>query len=213
MHEFSQKYLEFLKKELSGINLTRILDPDEFYYKQIQDSILPALECDTYSRSISAAKYIVDVGFGGGFPIIPLAKHFDKKNFYGFEARSKKVTAVKKIASYFGLNNVHLYHYRIEDILFDKKVLITFKAVGKVQDFLLKINTTSQVKIFFYKGPGYKEQDILEIPGFKLISQEDIEIPQTERRIILGFENVPHGTNQKKTKKMHKNLVKFSSLI
>ena len=123
MRDFSNKYLKFLKVELKGLNLTRILDSEEFYQKQIVDSIQPAQDSAILQDAIANCEYVVDIGFGGGFPILPLAKKFPHTKFVGFEAREKKVIAVKKIVSYFKMGNVQLIHNRIENILgWNKKV-------------------------------------------------------------------------------------------
>ena len=90
MKEFSQKYLELLTGEFSGINLTRIDGPEEFYNKQILDSVLPMEKSAVFRNALEKTKILVDIGFGGGFPILPLAfKNLDKK-FYGFEKKEKK---------------------------------------------------------------------------------------------------------------------------
>ena len=67
MKEFSHKYLRFLKDELSGLNLTRILDEEEFYQKQVLDSVLPIQSTDIVRDRLKKTKLLVDVGFGGGF--------------------------------------------------------------------------------------------------------------------------------------------------
>ena len=213
MKDFSKKYLNFLTNDLAGLNLTRILDPDDFYNKQILDSINPAEKSELFKESLKNAKYIIDIGFGGGFPIIPLAKKFPHSNFIGFEAREKKVLAVKKIVDLFSLSNVKLFHKRVEDILFDDNVIIMFKAVGKIEKFLSLLNIQEGCKVFFYKGPGLYKEENLDVLGFKLLEVKEIIIEDTEKRYIVCFEKVLRGTIENKNKKTKKNLVKFSSLI
>ena len=41
MRKLAQDYLAILKGELAGLNLTRILDEEDFYNKQIVDSLIP----------------------------------------------------------------------------------------------------------------------------------------------------------------------------
>ena len=210
MKDFSKKYLSFLKNELAGINLTRILDPDEFYKKQILDSIEPVNSSLLFRNSIKECEFVVDIGFGGGFPIVPLAKIFPESSFFGFEAREKKVNAVKKIVKHFNLKNISLYHKRVEDIYFDKDVVVTFKAVGRIEKFLKMLNLKEGSKVFFYKGPSLYIDENLKVDGFKLLEVVEVLIPETEKRYIVSFEKVPCGTL---VKKINKNLVKFSSLI
>lgn len=117
MLDFSIKYLHVLKTKLAGLNLTNILDPDEFYHKQILDSIHPYLQSPLFQSHVQKRGVVVDVGFGGGFPILPLAKLLPDVHFIGVESKRKKVDAVTLIAAELGLTNVKLVHSRLEDFL------------------------------------------------------------------------------------------------
>jgi 16S rRNA (guanine527-N7)-methyltransferase len=136
MLDFSYAYLHLLKTKYEGLNLTNILDQDEFYNKQIIDSIQPYLESPIFQEWVKKTKVVVDVGFGGGFPILPLAKLLPDVKFIGVESRRKKVDAVQDIANELKLTNVKLVHSRLEDVVFDKPCTITFKAVGTLINYL-----------------------------------------------------------------------------
>ena len=211
MLDFSLKYLNILKTKLAGLNLTNILDQDEFYHKQILDSILPYQESKAFQEDVSRTKVVVDVGFGGGFPILPLAKLLPDVKFVGVESRRKKAEAVTLIASELGLTNVKLVHSRLEDFYFDIPSTITFKAVGTIGDYLPIIHSKTPVKVFFYKGPNFLE---LEGPmvkkiekSWKLLENQEIKVPGTQQRFLVSFEgqNVPRGTV--------KTLVKLSDFL
>jgi 16S rRNA (guanine527-N7)-methyltransferase len=211
---FSKKYYELLIGEFSGINLTRITDYDEFYTKQILDSIEPINQSSVFKTSLDNNKIMVDVGFGGGFPILPMAKTYADYKFIGIETRNKKVKVVDQIASALGLNNVYLHHSRIENVLVDQEVTVTFKAVGKVYDFLSKLNCTKKCQVFFYKGPNFydleADQILLAREGWDIIEEKEISLEGVEKRYLIGFENknVLHGTENKTLI----NLVKLSEL-
>lgn len=212
MLDFSLRYLNVLKTKLAGLNLTNILDQDEFYNKQILDSINPYLQSPLFKAEIEKRGVVVDVGFGGGFPILPLAKLLPGVKFVGVESKRKKVDAVKLIAEELGLTNVKLVHSRLEDFLFDHPATITFKAVGTAMDYLPIINrTTSDISVFLYKGPNFIE---LEGPSlikleksWKLMENQEIKVPGTQQRYLVSFkaQNVPHGTA--------KTLVKLSDFL
>jgi 16S rRNA (guanine527-N7)-methyltransferase len=202
MLDFSIRYLHVLKTKLDGLNLTNILDQDEFYHKQILDSINPYLQSDLFKKSVIETGLVVDVGFGGGFPILPLAKLLPEVQFVGVESKRKKVDAVKLIAEELGITNVKLVHSRLEDFLFDKKCTVTFKAVGTIGDYLPIINRTEQMKVFFYKGPNFVE---LEGPMIKKLEKNwkieeniEIKVPGTQQRFLVAFssQNVPRGTSK-----------------
>jgi len=204
MLDFSIRYLNILKTKLAGLNLTNILEADEFYNKQILDSINPYLQSERFQKSVQATKVVVDVGFGGGFPLLPLAKLLPDIQFIGIESRNKKVEAVQLLIEELGLTNVKVVHSRLEDFFFDVPATITFKAVGTVKDFLPMISSkTNKLSIFFYKGPSFLEleKDSLEKleSTWKLVETQEIKVPGTNQRLLVAFEakNVPRGTAKK----------------
>jgi 16S rRNA (guanine527-N7)-methyltransferase len=200
MLDFSLKYLSILKTKLAGLNLTNILDQDEFYQKQILDSILPYQESHIFQADVKKTKLVVDVGFGGGFPILPLAKLLPDVKFVGVESKRKKVDAVKLIAEDLGLTNVTLVHSRLEDFYFDRPCTITFKAVGTIGDYLPIIHHKFEQKVFFYKGPSFTQLEGDQIKKlekeWKLLENQEIKVPGTQQRFLVSFGsvNVPRGT-------------------
>ncbi len=213
MLNFSLQYLNLLKTRFDGLNLTRILDDQEFYEKQILDSILPYEQSPEFKSNLDRVRRLLDVGFGGGFPIVPLAKHCPHIEARGLESRSKKVDAVNIIAQELKLPNVKVYHHRLDEVLINCPVVITFKAVGTVMDFLPMIQVGSvDINVYFYKGPSYaeKEQPEFEKKLAKHWTQtlnQRLSIPGTEERRLIGFKakNVPRGTS--------KTLVNLSELF
>lgn len=211
MLDFSIRYLQVLKTKLEGLNLTNILDPDEFYHKQILDSINPYLQSELFKGEIAKKKIVVDVGFGGGFPILPLAKLLPDIKFVGVESKRKKVDAVKLIAEELGIHNVKLVHSRLEDFIFDRPAVVTLKAVGTVIDYLPIMNRTNDLSVFFYKGPNFMELEAEALPKlekqWKLMENQQIKVPGTQQRYLVSFfsQNVPRGTA--------KTLVKLSDFL
>jgi 16S rRNA (guanine527-N7)-methyltransferase len=200
MEEFSKKYLTLLTTKYESLNLTRILEPKEFYEKQILDSVLPYQQSSFFKESIDKFKTVIDIGFGGGFPLLPLAFLLPDINFVGFEARRKKVDAVNDIASELGLLNVKAHHCLLEDILFDHDCVITFKAVGTMNDYLKLISAHCQCHVYFYKGPNYLKEieDLTPIINkeWELYTEQKLDTPETFERHLIGFKrkNVPRGT-------------------
>jgi 16S rRNA (guanine527-N7)-methyltransferase len=213
MDDFSRKYYELLTNDYKGINLTRINEFSEFQDKQIIDSTKPYEESAIFKDLINNCGLMVDIGFGGGFPILPMANLLPEVNFIGVETRNKKVKVVGEIAERLGLNNVKLVHSRIENFFIDKECVCTLKAVGKVNDFLSRISTDKEIAVFFYKGPNFYELEKDEIEMTKqnwdIIEEKEIQVPGTDKRFLIGFKNknVLRGTND------IKQLVKLSSIL
>ena len=214
LEKFSRQYFDLLTGEYSGINLTRINEYSDFHNKQIIDSLAPYKESTVYKEYVDKTDYNVDIGFGGGFPILPMANHLPNKKFIGIETRNKKVKVVGEISQKLGLSNTSFLHSRIENVLIDIPVVCTLKAVGKVDDFLSKINTTHSITVFFYKGPGFEEQEKDQLKrarkNWEIVENKILDVPGTDKRLIIGFKNknVPHGTT-----KITNQLVKLSSIL
>ena len=204
MKDFSNRYRSFLINEFKNINLTKILGEEDFYHKQILDSILP-LQCSRmFSQSLEKNNLLLDVGFGAGFPLIPLAHSLPETRCCGIEAKAKKVEVVRQIGENFAMQNVHLFHARLEEFFIDVSLALTFKAVGTVTDCLKKIRTDKTVQAFFYKGPRFHHLEGSEnLPdGWVLIEECSFPLRGTNGRIFLGFENTrPVGKKSGKSRK------------
>jgi 16S rRNA (guanine527-N7)-methyltransferase len=207
MRDFSERYLSLISTEFSSLNLTRITTSEDFYNKQIIDSVKP-LDFKFIKDLIVDCGFCIDVGFGGGFPLLPLAHELPRSKFVGLEARRKKSDAVRTIANRLDLPNVQTFHRRVEEIQFNKNVVITFKAVGKIKDFLDRISYNKNCHVIFYKGPNVDELEgsIDHYKSFRLVFREKYDIEGTDGRTVLVYKgsNVPRGTK--------KDLVKLTDL-
>ncbi len=214
MEQFIDKYLSLLETKFSGLNLTRITDREDFKQKQYIDSLEPLKHSKIFKSDFDLAGLVLDVGFGGGFPLLPLAHAFPDKKFIGIEAREKKVFAVREIAKELDLANVTVYHQRLEDLVIDKPCLVLSKAVADVEKLLPMINSTEKISVYFYKGLSFKENENYQ----KILRTWDVREEcfytfnnSSVSRYIVGFQNknVPCGTISKS--KAEKKL--FSSFI
>lgn len=213
---FTEQYLKILDTDLKGLNLTAIKSFDDFLWKQVLDSIVPACEILYFKQSIEDSSVVVDLGTGGGIPLLPLAVLFPKKKFIGIDARNKKIEAISLIAKKLNIENVTVSHGRFEDFLFDQdKTVFVCKAVGKIDEIIstLKIIANDQ-KIFFYKGQNF---DHLEVALCEKISNncrevldQKYQLESVNERRLVGYElskNVPRGTF------LHVNKKSLSKLI
>jgi 16S rRNA (guanine527-N7)-methyltransferase len=214
MHDFAKKYLELLNGPLKGLNLTSIKDENEFFQKQVLDSVAPLDHSQFFSKALLKSSVLVDVGFGGGFPLLPLALRFPQIKCVGIEARAKKAEAVKFIAHECGINNVCTWHLRLEEILFDVPCALTFKAVGSIEDLLKKINAQVNVHAFFYKGPHLDELEGPETSKhpYKVSERIKYDLEGTDGRTFVTIHFVPRGTRPTQ-RGGDKALVKLSDLL
>ena len=214
MKDFAHKYRNLLIKEFGGINLTKILSEENFYHKQILDSLLPLEQSRSFRESLKKNGTLLDVGFGAGFPLVPLAYSLPEIHCCGIEAKAKKVEVVKQVGLHFSLNNLQPFHGRLEELFIDIPLTVTFKAVGTIVDCLKKIRTDQLVQAFFYKGPRfYQLENINDIPnGWRLIEESKFSLMGTKGRIFLGFENLGKvGKKSGKSRKITEILGLFGS--
>ena len=201
--KFSSDYLNVLRGTFSGLNLTRILDDNEFYQKQILDSLAPLEQSPIFLEEINRKGICVDVGFGGGFPLVPLAKALPAINFIGVEKVRKKLNAVQEICKILDINNIKFSHSNLGEINFDKDAVITLKAVGTLENYLPLFQASANLSVFFYKGPSFQKDESESINNFsnnwERIEEKTLAVEGVGDRILIGLKNknVLRGTLKK----------------
>lgn len=88
-------------------NLTRLTTPDAFGYRHILESLV-------LSRWIPENARVVDVGSGGGFPVLPLALFRPDAGFTAIESTGKKCAFISEAADTLGVKNLMVLHERSE---------------------------------------------------------------------------------------------------
>lgn len=112
-------------------NLTRITDPADAAVKLYTDSL--AVVAWARGNNI-AAKRVLDVGTGAGFPAVPLAVAQPNWQVTALDGTGKKIVFLDKVCQNMALTNLRAVHGRAEtwrDTLpFD---VVLFKAVGPIR--------------------------------------------------------------------------------
>jgi len=97
---------------------------------------------------------IVDVGTGGGFPLVPLAILFPHCTFHGIDGIGKKIMAVKGVIEGLGLTNCTAEQVRSEDHK-QRYDFIVSRAVTTLPEFLSMTKhlvTKGEGKLYYLKG-------------------------------------------------------------
>ncbi|MBS1583438.1 MAG: 16S rRNA (guanine(527)-N(7))-methyltransferase RsmG [Bacteroidetes bacterium] len=107
---------------------------------------------------------VIDVGTGGGFPLIPLAILFPGSRFHGIDGIGKKIMAVKGVIAGLGLTNVTAEQVRSED---HKKTYdaIVSRAVTTLPEFIRATKhlvRKGQGRMLYLKG-GELADEILPV--------------------------------------------------
>ncbi len=92
------------------LNLTRITTPEEFWEKNLWDSLAPVLSYDF------SYKTIIDIGTGGGFPGVPSAIAFPLGQFFLMDSTTKKINFINELVKELNLKNIKTLVDRAENI-------------------------------------------------------------------------------------------------
>jgi 16S rRNA (guanine527-N7)-methyltransferase len=124
-------------EENKKLNLSALRTPELCWPGNILDS-LALLEMLPF---FSPMQKILDLGTGGGFPLLPLAVCLPLISFVGLDATKKKIDAVQRIVDQLHLPNVTLICERAETAGHDKKFreafdIVTSRAVAPISALL-----------------------------------------------------------------------------
>lgn len=114
-----QRLYELILEGNRQLNLTRIIDPEEFWEKHLWDSlrgIAPLLSGKIDFPVSSASPAFIDIGTGAGFPGIPVASANANCQITLLDSTRKKITFIEQILSELSLSNVKTLVGRAEEI-------------------------------------------------------------------------------------------------
>lgn len=146
MHEQLNQMLDVLNIWRVKHNLTSLTDRREQEIYHVLDS-LSAHQYFTQHESI------LDVGTGAGFPGIPLAIIYPEKQFHLIDSNGKKIAYLRLLVSTLGLENVSLYHDRMENINIEVSA-ITSRAVSSPDKLKAMTNHLNPKSYILYVGPN-----------------------------------------------------------
>ncbi|MBN4004685.1 16S rRNA (guanine(527)-N(7))-methyltransferase RsmG [Nostoc sp. LPT] len=118
-----QKLYELILEGNRQQNLTRIVEPQEFWEKHLWDSlrgIVPLLSANFSSTSLlpysSAPLALIDIGTGAGFPGIPVTITVPNCTITLLDSTRKKITFLDNILTELALTNAKTIVGRAEEI-------------------------------------------------------------------------------------------------
>lgn len=131
------------------VNLISRKDLDHLYERHVLHSLGIAKV-----HAFKPGSRTVDVGTGGGFPLVPLAILFPDCTFHGIDGIGKKIMAVQGVINALGLANCTAEQVRSEDHKL-KYDMIVSRAVTTLPEFLRMTRhlvPKGQGKLFYLKG-------------------------------------------------------------
>jgi 16S rRNA (guanine527-N7)-methyltransferase len=124
------RYAHMLRERNEHVNLTSITSLDGILSLHMLDSL-------TLVPHLGAAKRIIDVGTGGGFPGIPLAVACPDRTFTLIDGTQKKIRFVEEAIAALGIRNAHAIAARAETFPGEKNFdVVVVRAIGMLADVL-----------------------------------------------------------------------------
>jgi 16S rRNA (guanine527-N7)-methyltransferase len=178
-----QRICEFytcLLEKNEVMNLTRITDWGAFLTRHILESLL-------YSLFIPQDAKVLDVGSGGGFPLIPLAIYRPDLKLFSIEVVKKKALYLDETLQALGITGVKVLSERAEDLghkphlrgAFD---VVTSRAVASLPvlvEYCLPFVKREGVMLAL-KGPKWEEEMLKAENAIERLGGEfvDVFIPE-----------------------------------
>ncbi len=110
-----KRLVDIFLEENTKVNLSGHRTQESCRTGNVMDSLAAASwikECSNTESPMS----ILDLGTGGGFPLLPLAITFPHHRFTGLDSVKKKIDAVQRIIDAMNLSNVSLLIGRAEEL-------------------------------------------------------------------------------------------------
>lgn len=181
------KYMRLVQEWNEKINLTAIIEDEEFVKKHFIDCI-KAFKSD----ELKNAKTVIDVGTGAGFPGLPIAILREDIQVTLLDSLNKRINFLNIVIRELGLKNVKTIHSRAEDGARNKELrekfdIATSRAVANMA--VLSEFCLPYVKVSGYfvalKGPAIEEElenskKALEVLGGNLLRVDKILIEDTD---------------------------------
>jgi 16S rRNA (guanine527-N7)-methyltransferase len=129
-----KKLMNIFLEENTKLNLSAFRTKESCWIGNILDSI-SLLEIFQSLQFPSDKITIVDIGTGGGFPLLPLAICLPDNHFVGIDSTRKKVDAVSHIVQKMHISNVELQWTRAQQHLYTYDFVLA-RAVAPLKKLL-----------------------------------------------------------------------------
>lgn len=137
LHERLEQLLSAFLAENEKLNLTALRTPELSWHGNILDS----LAFQSIQGKLPKTESLMDVGTGGGFPLLPLALLLPEARCVGMDSIGKKIAAIQRIVDAMKIPNVTLIPERAEVLGQDRKHrekydVVTSRAVAPLNVLL-----------------------------------------------------------------------------
>ena len=182
-------FAEFLTAYNSHTNLVSSNDINLIYEKHFTDSL-------AFGKYLAAAQdyKIIDIGSGGGFPVLPMAIVLDKCQITAVDSTKKKTDFIKQCAEYLKLNNLTVLNVRAEEIAHSDNFrenydIATARAVGNLAQICeLCLPFLINDGLFIaYKSEKFQEEIKFAQNALNILKSEVAEIYEYEIKLDENY--------------------------
>ena len=175
-------FRELLEKWNRAYNLTSVRDPAQMISRHLLDSlsIVPWI----------TAPRLLDVGSGGGLPVIPLAIIMPDRQFVALDSNQKKTRFLTQCKLELGLENLEVVRARAEDLppteSFEQISSRAFAAVANMIEWCGRLLTPTG-EFLAMKGPDWASE-LGDMPAnWQLESDQPLQVPgcEGERHLLI----------------------------
>jgi 16S rRNA (guanine527-N7)-methyltransferase len=112
-----QNFFDLVCLANKSLNLTRILEPIDFWEKHLWDSLQPVLTKPELTRpELQGESQVIDLGTGGGFPGLPIAIAYPDWAVTVMDSTAKKISFIESGLATLELTNVQTVVDRTESL-------------------------------------------------------------------------------------------------
>ncbi len=126
--------------------------------------------------SFAPGTRVVDVGTGGGFPLVPLAIMFAQSTFHGIDGIGKKINAVKGVVEGLGIANCTAEQVRSEDHK-ERYDVIVSRAVTTLPEFIKATKhlvPKGQGTLYYLKGGQLADEVLPVVQPVKIFELNEV---------------------------------------
>jgi len=216
-YEPSQEEIDFFERlrariveANSRLNLTRLVEPRDFWVKHVLDSLLPFFAVPGLS-GLDDRALVADFGSGAGFPGFALAYRFPHWDIALIERTQKKADFLEETVEKLGLNNVFVVPLDAREAIHKVEVLdrgcdlVVARAVGRLAKVTLQAEPLLRPHglLLQYKGGTLDEEEIADgrraarEVGAKQHDAEYYELPPDQKRAAVIIESLSQSRKRR----------------
>ena len=164
--EWFERLFDLVIEANARMNLTRITDPEEFFFKHVLDSALPFFLLPALTDLPDELR-AADLGAGAGFPGLVLARLRPGWQWVRIERTRKKAAFIEHVARELELPNVTVAAVNAREASIPRRDLITARAVGSIAKVTREAAGLLRKHglLLHYKGGALSEEEVQQ--GYK----------------------------------------------